>query len=123
MVVLRSSNPQTAFPPGSAQRRLAGVQYQGVAVQSAVVVWSVEFVEKAGAVVSLGAFLLRKVGSPAMEVSESISIIPRAVGSRGRMGGVLVLDLNPFDGLELLGFLDSSTSFDIVDSGLTVVVG
>ena len=85
-------------------------------------VWSASLIERAGAITSLGALLLRKVGGAQGEVAWAINGIPRLAGSTQEIGSAVILDLVPGDGLELLGFMDNVGSFDLQANGLTVVV-
>jgi len=122
VTVLRSVNVQTSFRPGLLFGRLAGVVYDGPVVRGAVVGWSMVFVELAGAIVVDGGLAVRRGVGPQPLASMQLFLTPGLTGGECRVGGLVVMDLDPGDVVEVRGFADDVVSFELVANGLTVVV-
>lgn len=121
-MVLRSTNAQVAFRPLGALGRMAGVVYDGPPVQSAVVVFSGEVVELAGAIVRGFGHSLRLGTVVVSLVTFDGFVVPGGLGFRARFGGVVVLDLNPGDVLSLMCTIEDGAEYEFAANGLTIVV-
>jgi len=120
--VLVSVNAQQAVTDNSVVHRLAGVVYYGPSIHRAVVVWSAEFREVLVASITAVRLGLRKGSTDGRLLLQYFTVVQPDPLQKGRAGGVVVMDLEPGDVLELVGASDDPGAVALAENGLTVIV-
>jgi len=117
-----SRNDPAPFAGNSVPTRLASVQYNGPSVRGAAVIWHAIFDQLIVTNITSVGLCFKATPSTGRLLFEDFSIISNAAQVFGRGSGVAVLDLEPGQVMELIGYTDDPAALQLARDGFTVVV-